>query len=215
MTGAMGANAISQQGATGHVDWGDVGQAGVGGVVTGAIGGSVGYGLGYAASGSTNAVQFATAAGASGLSTYGETGDAKMALMAGLGGGLGGATMGGLGGSFFPSAGFIAGATLGAMGGMSAGGGDDGGGGGDYGGGGISQPNNNNGGGVAGTKNQSKATKSVPEAEFLDAGGGNWGNSGVGGVFGGLDRLSSSDKYVDQNKIKNQYARRATGAFVK
>lgn len=86
----------------------------------------------------------------------------------------------------------------------------DGGGGG--GGGGYTGPQG--GDPNAGTGSQKKATKSVPESEFLDGGGGRWGNSGMGGVFAGLDNLGQGDNYVDTEKIKKKYAQRKSGEFV-
>lgn len=67
----------------------------------------------------------------------------------------------------------------------------------------------------AGTDKQSTATKSNPQAEFIDTNGADWGNAGVGGVFGGLGKLHSGDTFVDTDKIKSQFALRKLGKFVK
>jgi hypothetical protein len=67
----------------------------------------------------------------------------------------------------------------------------------------------------AGGRGQSKGGKAVPEAEFLDGGSGNWGNAGMGGMFGGLDNLRKKDKFINTDEIKNLYAQRGVGAFVK
>ena len=135
--------------------------------------------------------------------------DSDQALLFGLGSGLGASYAGGAGG------GTLVGAAVGGYGMLQAGGGPDDGGGGGGGGGNYQAPQSQGGDPNAGGKSQSSGGKSVPEAEFLDGGGANWGNGGMGGVFGGLDNMRNKDKFVDANQIKGLYAQRGVGSFVK
>ena len=83
------------------------------------------------------------------------------------------------------------------------------------GGGNYQAPQGNGADPNAGGTGQSNAGKSVPQAEFLDGGGTNWGNSGMGGMFGGLDDIHNKDKFINTDKMKNLYAQRKLGAFIK
>ena len=220
--GAMSGMGISIFGQGENIDWGKVGMAGVQGGVTGAAGGYVGgqiapflggvneVGTGIVAN-ARSGIYGASVYGGSGFgAAYGETGDlefaAKFGGMAALGGGLGIASgLGAMGGGL---AALSSGLGAAAMQ-QQDGGGDA------FSGGNYAGPSGESADPNAGSTGQSKATKSVPEAEFLDGGGGNWGNAGIGGVFGGLDKLSSGDKFVDTNKMKQLFAQRKAGAFVK
>ncbi len=60
----------------------------------------------------------------------------------------------------------------------------------------------------------SQSGSSVPEAQFIDIGSGQFGNSGLGGVFGGFDELGGSNVMVDTDKLIDQYAQQGLGAMV-
>lgn len=170
-------------------------------IVAGTIyGGPVGYGAAVGAAGAMG-LNYKNQKDQGGSVDWGEVG------MSGVEGGVVGGVGGYLGGS-----GLLGGALGGNVGGESKSGGPDIGGGGNY----AIPSGGESGGGDpgAGTSKQKRVTNSVPEAEFLDGGGGRWGNAGMGGVFGGLDDLHSEDRYVDTEKIRKQYAQRKSGTFV-
>lgn len=211
--------------------WGAAGGAATmaaGGLASGAGIFSTGSGTGIsgltAAGGSTGIPGLATAGriagsmGTMGVGGYGAgiaTGMSHVdALRFGLGSGLGGAYgigkygMTGLGALGTAGAAMAGGMTMNKLGGQPP---TDGGAGagGNY----SVKPVGTDAG--SGTANQSSATKSVPEAQFLDSGGGDWGNSGLGGVFGGLDNLRKKDKFINTDEVSRQQAQRGLGAFLK
>lgn len=211
-------------------DWGDAMTSGIQGGVSGAVGGAAGKALSVgttalagqagsagltrtgvmlskAADPINGAVRYGVAGGGG---AYGATGDMNYALKFGAGSAIGGAYGVGKYGILSPMAmAPAAGLGFAAAGGAPPPGMTDapvgaGGGGG-----------RKTGDANSGTTNQSRGTKSVPEAQFLDGGGGDWGNAGVGGVFGGLDNLRKRDKFIDTDKISDLYSQRAVGAFAK
>ena len=54
---------------------------------------------------------------------------------------------------------------------------------------------------------------SIPEAEFIDSDGGNFGSPGRGGVFGGLDDLNEGDQFVNTDELIASYAQRSLGGM--
>jgi hypothetical protein len=72
---------------------------------------------------------------------------------------------------------------------------------------------------TTGVAKQSKSKKStqgdsIPEAQFIETDGSQFGSAGTGGVFGGLDELDPSKGFVDTDKFANLYAQRGLGEMV-
>ena len=54
---------------------------------------------------------------------------------------------------------------------------------------------------------------SIPEAEFIESDGGEFGSPGRGGVFGGLDDLKTGDQFVNTDELIASYAQRSLGGM--
>jgi hypothetical protein len=54
---------------------------------------------------------------------------------------------------------------------------------------------------------------SIPEAEFIESDGGEFGSPGRGGVFGGLDDLKQGDQFINTDELIASYSQRSLGGM--